>query len=267
MKTAWLLILILAVVPQAFAASVPREGRTDARVQTIVYNPRDVYQVTGHYGYSSHIVFAEGEEVIHVSSGDSLAWLTHPTGNILFLKPIEDNANTNMAVLTNKRIYNFELKASPYRSNSQTFALHFVYPEDEFKAQLSQQLESERAAAQEVVPQRRVDAGNLNFEYLRKGNEIIAPIRVFDDGEFTYFQFPPEIDVPAIFLLGNDGQETLINYHVKGQYVVVQKIGPQWVLRDGKNVACVKNDTYRARVQPSELSEAPKDTLVPSAKK
>ena len=73
------------------------------------------------------------------------------------------------------------------------------------------------------------------------GAREIAPIRVFDDGEFTYMQFRALTDLPAIFLVDKDKQESVVNYRIEGPYVVIERIGSQFSLRHGNEVACVFN--------------------------
>ena len=43
------------------------------------------------------------------------------------------------------------------------------------------------------------------------GSEDIVPTLVFDDGRFTYFRFPGNREVPAVFHVLGDGSETLVN--------------------------------------------------------
>ena len=56
----------------------------------------------------------------------------NPTKNRIFLKPIEDDATTNMTVITDRRIYFFEMNAEEaknIRDKNISFIVKFVYPE------------------------------------------------------------------------------------------------------------------------------------------
>jgi hypothetical protein len=56
--------------------------------------------------------FEAGEDISTISMGNPTLWLVETLDNRLFLKPVgEDNSETNMTVLTNKRVYHFELVA------------------------------------------------------------------------------------------------------------------------------------------------------------
>ena len=65
---------------------------------------------------------------------------------------------------------------------------------------------------------------------------------MFDDGQFTYFQFRERQDVPAIFFVADGKNESLLNYHVSGKYVVVERTGRQFTLRSREGEVCVYNE-------------------------
>ena len=76
------------------------------------------------------------------------------------------------------------------------------------------------------------------------GSDEIAPALVFDDGRFTYFSFPPNRDIPAIFYLSPVGEETRLNVHMEQELAVVERMGRRFVLRLGQAVVGVWNDAY-----------------------
>ena len=76
------------------------------------------------------------------------------------------------------------------------------------------------------------------------GSDEIAPALVFDDGRFTYFSFPPNRDIPAIFYLSPVGEETRLNVHMEKEFAVVERMGRRFVLRLGQAVVGVWNDAY-----------------------
>lgn len=76
------------------------------------------------------------------------------------------------------------------------------------------------------------------------GGEDIAPALVFDDGRFTYFVFPPNREIPAIFYLSPQSEETRINFHMEKDLAVVQRMGRRFVLRLGEAVVGIWNDAY-----------------------
>lgn len=245
------IIIAAALLPlAATAAQLPKAGALDPRIRTIVYNPSEVVVIKGHYGFQQMIELADGEKVESLSMGDSLAWQVAPNkaGNLLFLKPVEPKAHTNLAVVTNRRSYAFELIAVNLVTQvaQMNYIVRFRYPQDA-DARVQAELAAQRDEDQEVMPQRRVDPSAWNLDYTFQGESDLAPNRVFDDGTFTYFQFRDKQDVPAIFLVTEDGNESLLNYHVSGEYVVIERIGRQFTLRGRDGDVCVYNEAAYKR--------------------
>ena len=71
------------------------------------------------------------------------------------------------------------------------------------------------------------------------------PARVFDDGHFTYFQWPDGIDTPAVSVTAADGSEALVNHITKGRYFIVEQVAASFVLRNGAAVTRVFNDAQK----------------------
>ena len=85
-----------------------------------------------------------------------------------------------------------------------------------------------------------------NFNYSFTGPDNIAPIKVFDDGEFTFFEFSVDNNnIPAIFYVDNDGYEGLVNYRAEGNYIIVERLSSVFTLRNGTDTICVFNENRR----------------------
>ncbi len=240
---AWGALLGLLFAPvEALAVQKPRPIATDNRIQTARFSPNEVYKFVGHYGYQSLIEFQEGEEIQAVSLGDSVAWQVNPVKHRLFIKPIEQEATTNMTIVTDRRVYNFEISAQETRNprdKGMIFVLRFIFPE-EYGAGFAQSVSTSKIP--DLTDPETV--AKLNFNYSIRGLDNIAPIRVFDDGEFTYFQFrDPNADVPAFFLVDGSGNEGMINYRTIGDYIVVERVAARFTLRHGSYVMCIYNET------------------------
>lgn len=70
-----------------------------------------------------------------------------------------------------------------------------------------------------------------------------APV-VWDDGARTFFRFPGNQRMPAIYALHPDGREAAVNTTVVEDTVAVHQTAAEWVLRDGDRVACVRNAAW-----------------------
>jgi type IV secretion system protein VirB9 len=240
-RLAALLFAAAFMVGGAWAQStttIPQPGPGDPRIREVLYSPHQVVGLRGHLGYQMMIEFGAGEEIENVSVGDSIAWQVAPNrrGTLLFVKPVERAATTNLTVVTNQRQYAFELTSSEARGANDPniiFLVRFNYP-------------APPPVVVDVPPpvETAPKPEDLNFAYSQNGSRRIAPVTVFDDGTFTYFQFPPEMDAPAIFTLGPDGSEGLVNARPNDRYVVVDLVGRAFVLRHGREKLTITNTAY-----------------------
>ncbi len=224
----------------AHAVTEPRPIQIDHRVRTAVYQPDNVYKYTGHYRYQSSIEFAKDESIVTISMGDSTAWMMNPSGNRLFLKPIEQDATTNMTLITNKNIYLFELHAKDtddINDPDMVFIMRFIYPDEASSQTVTNLKDSVPDLDLKEHPEK------YNFNYTIAGPDETAPIRIFDDGEFTYFEFRDKnAEMPAFFWVDGQGNESLINYRTRGPYIVVERVASKYTLRHGGDVICVFNE-------------------------
>lgn len=104
---------------------------TDSRIKTYIYNPNEVYLLVLHYGFQSHIEFSKGEAIETISMGDSYAWKINPLDNRLFIRPLEKNVRTNMVIITNKRMYQFDVISRGMEFDSEkdlVYQVKFIYP-------------------------------------------------------------------------------------------------------------------------------------------
>lgn len=229
---------------QTEAAQLPRYLGSERKFRSYIYNPNEVYRYLGHYTYQGFIEFGEDETIATISMGNQTLWMFEILKNRLFLKPIgEDNSETNMSVITNKRIYHFELMAKEAKGISDKdliFVAKFSYPDDKEK----NLVQFPKMQPSDEPDMRDLSIYNFNYQYVGESN--IAPIRVFDNGTFTYFQFSrknPEI--PAIFTVDSEGYEGLVNFRSAGDFLIVERTSSQFTLRNGSNIVCIYNmDLY-----------------------
>jgi type IV secretion system protein VirB9 len=237
------LLLLVLTIPQFSMALVESQPlAVDSRLRVIVYNPNDIFKYTGFYGYESSIVFSAEETVDSITMGDSLAWQLVPNGNRLFLKPIEPEATTNMTIITSKRVYHFELHAADATSIQDpnlVFSVKFLYPDDENNTSSAVQFFADKGDV-DIVDKNK----NINYDYTISGPESIAPIKIFDDGVKTYFEFSKhDQDLPSFYIVYNDLTEGLVNFNIVGKYVVIERVAPRFTLRRGtEEVGCVFNE-------------------------
>lgn len=254
MNRHWLPVLIgmtsiLAQFP-CFALETPHFGLLDKRVRHINYQAEQVIKLVGHYGFTTDIAFDHDETVKQIAMGDSEAWSVTPVANHLFIKPKAQKAITNMTILTNKRVYHFELSAhwSQHGAhpipNDMMFAIDFRYPE-QLNTQIHQQ-QQHRALRKALNSDQPPHIANSDYSY--KGDASIKPVHAFDDGRFTYITFNPKQDFPAVYIVNADDSESIVNSNVNPHYpqtLIIRKVVRQLVLRQGTKVVCLFNQGFK----------------------
>ncbi len=241
-----ILILVLVVNTTALAIRESRPTPIDSRIRVLIYNPDDVFKFTGYYGYQASIEFAKDEEVISISMGDTTSWQIVPAGHRIFIKPVEHDATTNMTLITNKRTYFFELYAEEtedMRDPDMVFNVRFIYPDEEEEEHLK--VYSTSSSTPDLAHPEK-----YNFNYSISGSEEIAPVKVFDDGEFTYLQFRDKnAELPAILAVDENLRESMVNYRLapdNSNMVIIEQVFPKLSIRHGKKIVCVFNEMFKA---------------------
>lgn len=236
-----------------YAKQEPRSIAADDHIKVINYNPQAIHKYTGFYGYQSSILFEPGEVIQNLSMGDPTGWQLLPQGNRLFIKPIDDIADTNATIITNKRVYYFEFHAEEATGLDDprlAYEVRFLYPlfnSDEIYTTSNGDIFDE--ANHTIIPDINdieVVKKGLNFNYSIshvKGSQSIVPTKVFDDGKFTYLQFNKgNSDFPAVFMVDSKGYESLINFRTVDDYLIIERVGSVFTLRNGSSTVCLFNE-------------------------
>ena len=220
----------------------------DPRLVTVVFDEARVYTITGKVKVQTTIKFAPDELIQNVAIGDSNAWQVQPNQaqSLLFVKPLDPNARTNMTVVTSRRTYLFDLIASP--RNRPLYVLRFRYPELEAAAEAAALASAEAAAQEEAAAQLAAEVGEvvtdpalLNFNWASAGSNALLPARIYDDGNAVFLTWPDDTAIPAILITNENGDEGPVNFTVRGDTVVLDMVPREIVLRAGQDRATLTN--------------------------
>ena len=221
------------------AMSLPAAAQ-DRRLVEVPYDETEVFQVNGRVKVQATIRFAEDEAIENVAIGDSAAWQVTPNkrANLLFVKPLEARAATNMTVVTNKRTYLFDLIASP--NARPIYVLSFSYPDEPVPTPAEEQRADARTSDEQMAaadPYAVRDPAALNFAWNGTGDTALLPKRAFDDGESVFLDWPAGRAMPAILMVDHEGVEGPVNYTVRGDMLIVDGVPGQLILRSGDEKA------------------------------
>lgn len=216
----WFLILLLTTAAPLSAQVRPIPGKGDPRLQMIDYNADQIVQLAVASGYQLLVRFSPGERIETIAVGDSSGWqvTTNKRSDYLFIKTLGDARVTNMTVVTDARIYMFELIPSTPYGEGQAFSLSFTYPEDEMAA---------KAPVQAVA----------SYRYRISGARTLRPSVVMQEGQNIIIEWPESAALPAIFRIEEDGNETLVNSEIKDGRFIIAGLPKTLLFRLDKQVA------------------------------
>lgn len=244
-NTITLLFLILSF--STYATQAPIAYPQDTRIKQVSYSENNVIPIHGEVFTTTQLVFGKDEYVLDVEGGDREGWVVtyHKVlPNMLFLKPTIQGTQSNMTVVTNKHTYYFNVKSSKHfnETRDKTYAIKFIYPIDE-RRQLNERLRRKKQLKRSILSSSK-HPKQYNWDYAFHGDRSIMPAHVFDDGVFTYFELRPKQTLPAVFSIDNKkGEEALVNFSRKGNYLVIHRVSTQFTLRAGKHhVASIFNN-------------------------
>jgi type IV secretion system protein VirB9 len=212
--------------PATAAPATPAVPIADPRIGHYVYNENKVYRLDLYLKSVTALQFSENEEVQSILIGDSASWevVKLKSGNVVSIKPTVPAATTNMTIYTDKRVYSFELHSVGEIAAGETTTLFrsvFTYPDEK-----------------KPKPETSLASGPIDSNYLLSGHASFRPLWVQDNGRQTTFFLPDGSRRPAIFKVGPDHSEQLINSRSEGTRVVVDGTSNYWVLRIGNESVC-----------------------------
>ncbi len=225
-------------------------------IQVYPYSTGALYRLYAAVNQVSDVALQPGEKLVSVSTGDTVRWIVGDTTSgegalaqvHILVKPIAADLATNMVVTTERRTYHLELQSteSTYMSS-----LSWTYPADDLIA--IHKKNGGLMGTDAIAVEGAETFDNLNFRYRIDGKGEFAPARVFDDGAKVYIQFPsslPQGEAPPLFVQGSGGKPALVNYRVKGNTYIVDRLFAVAELRLGAKPQSVIRIIRTDAVQP-----------------
>jgi len=186
-----------------------------------------------------------GEQIKDVQIGDSTRWMITPSisgtkpheVSHLMIKPTDVALETTLVILTNRRTYHLNLLS---RRTEYMPIVAFKY-KDEINQKWSaykQHFESQDRAAKKnktlkVTSTLHRNVEDLDFNYELIGETSWKPARVYNDGVKTYIEMPEVMqyqEAPILMVLDSDDNTQLVNYRLKENKYIVDKLFNQAIL-------------------------------------
>lgn len=197
-----------------------------------------LYQVYAAPLKLTDIQLEPGEELLgDPVSGDTVRWIIGRSKSMadgqeqehLYIKPTRPGLHTTLSLNTNLRTYHIELS-----SYAETYMAAVSWNYEQYNLR-------KLRAVENASTHSRVNLAALDFDYkvdLKRGRRPAwLPVKVFDDGRKTFIQFPEAMlarEAPVLFVVGEDGNVQLVNYRVKDDYYIIDRIFRKAELRAGQ---------------------------------
>ena len=226
----------------AFAAQPAQAAPGDNRIRFVDYDQYNVVTIFGRVGTDTVVMFDKGEKIRDIGGGDTDAWGVGVTtaGNGFFIKPKVTSPNTNVHVITDKRVYTLDMKLAA-KGQTHYLTVWYRYPNEEAASRTAA---AGRNTARDLLNYRNT-ATIKNRHYTVQGADDLTPYEAWDDGIATYFRFAARRTVPAIYTVSEDGKERLVNFNAEPDgTLTIHAIARKYVFRSGELVTCIFNEAY-----------------------
>jgi type IV secretion system protein VirB9 len=122
------------------------------------------------------------------------------------------------------------------------FNVRFLYPDEE-DAEFLKTYSASSNGPDLTHPEK------YNFDYSMSGSEEIAPIKIFDDGDFTYLQFRDKnAELPAIFAVDEELRESMVNYRIapdNTNLIIIEQVFRKLSIRHNQKIVCIFNESFK----------------------
>ena len=239
-----LLPLALPLPAQAAEKAMFKEENDNNRVERILYTDNKVVQIGGIINQPFLIEFKDDEPIDDVAGGAISGWEVHKKGYRLFIRALATAKPATLLVTSRSHTYVIDLlprKATPDNFERRRSKIVFDYPR--MPAPMANTLSTPLPP---VPPANLYRNEHYTMQVVSETVDI-RPREVYDDGRFTWFKFPANQEIPAIYRsVPKTKEEVLVNSHREGDYIVLHATAPLWNLRLAESLVGVFNESYDA---------------------
>lgn len=223
----WTALLILsAALPAPLLAEVlPEPGDNNPRIQSVEWSPNQDVLLTALPETGLTVVLEPGEEIIRVSLTDqtSLAVTVSSERDSFLVLPAPAFTAANLTVQTDRRDYRFRLRTGT--GLTAAYLVAFDYSPD--------------LLSSELTP---FEATGKTWLYRVRGDRVVRPSALSDDGVRTRITFGEEQALPAVFAIGPSGDEQVVNGYMRGDQFVIDRVYERLVFRIDKEKATARRN-------------------------
>lgn len=213
-------LLLACIAAPALAQASPTPGSVDPRLQTLVQPEGQRARLVIFPEASLTLIMRRGERVQRVVLSDSAAFHVAVTGDndSVSITPLRAGALATMTVQTNEGQHLFDLETG--RGLTAAYVVRLVG--------------STPLASQAAPRERPPDFAAMPGHYNLKGDQVLRPERIADDGSKTYIEWSEAQPLPAVLGVGATGQEEVVPGHMRDGIFTIDRVYSELVFRKDK---------------------------------
>lgn len=237
------------------ATKSPRKATVRGARTIYSFRENDIYEISVSPGMVTDVALDPGEILTSApQSGDIIGWSVMPiqsgggagapSQTHLIIKALDPEIETNLIVATDRRTYHMRLRSGDLHMPS----VSFVFQES---AQITDDFKSyeKRNRAQKDSSDSGIKVKNTDYEI--RGRDVSwKPILAYDDGKKVYIRMPQDLSVmeaPTLYAINEEDELEQVNYRLKDNEYVVERLFARAELRAGKGsaVRIISKSRYR----------------------
>jgi type IV secretion system protein VirB9 len=222
-------------------------------IMNFAYMPGALYRIYCAPLTVTDLQFQPGERIVSVAAGDTIRWEVSKTFSglgaarteHLLIKPVDSDMDNSLVITTSLRTYHLLLRATDHTYMA---VVTWHYPNG---TGFIKKFSDAASYDSQDSMNNNLKLANLDFNYkmyLVKGKQPAwAPKTIFNDGSKTYIQFPANMQEAPTLFLGTGNDIRTVNYRVKGNYYIVDKVVQYAQLRLGQDYPQIVQIAYNRR--------------------
>lgn len=210
------------------------------------YDQEETYKINLRTSISTVINLPEGEKITFFTLGDKKTFSANfnkQLPNILSLKTLFSGFDTNLIIKTDLgSVYNFYLRSFDEDSDVLPHFTVYVIKNSNQEQVINEKELLKTLKSNNDYIKKIPSLEKLNTQYKIKGDKEIAPIFVYDDGKWTYFDFGKNFvsdRLPTAYKV-IDKFDSVLNTRTEGNLIIAQSLGVEgWTLKNGDKQVCI----------------------------
>jgi type IV secretion system protein VirB9 len=206
--------LLLTTLPgAALAQQAPTPSFEDPRLQSVAYDPARPVRLVAFPDSTLTVTLIPDDRVERFALSDPAAFSVSVTGarDGLHIVPLRADGAATLLVDTSLRRYEFVLATG--EGLAAAYLVRFVDPRG--------------PSGSATAPPPQPTAG----EYRLTGERALLPYRMSDDGDRTYLEWAKEQSLPAVFGIGTNGEEEVVDGYMRDGIFTIDRVYSELIFR------------------------------------